>query len=73
MPLQQYDNINIESTQKFAEMGIDDFNIEDSFFNDSCFTYTSDDRKDVTLSDRVDNYYQNISLYDKDCIDEGIN
>ena len=33
-------------------MGIDVFNTEDSFFNDSC--YTSDDRKDVRLSDRVD-------------------
>ena len=55
IPLEQYENINIESAQKFAEMGIDVFNLEDSFFNDLCITYTSDDGKDVTLSDRVDN------------------
>ncbi len=73
IPLEHYENINIESAQKFAEMGIDVFNLEDSFFNDLCFTYTSDDGKDVTLSDRVDNYYQNISLCDKDCTYEGVN
>ena len=68
--MEQYDTINIESAQKITEMGIDVFNIEDSFI---CFTYTSDDGKDVTLSVREDNYYQNISLYDKDCTYEGIN
>ncbi len=73
IPLEQYDNIDIESTEKFTKEGIDLFNIEDSFFNDLCFPYTSENGTDVTLSDRVENYYQNISLCDRDCNYEGVN
>ena len=63
IPLEQYDNIDIETAEKFAEEGIDVFNIEDPFFNDICIPYTSENGTDVTLSDRVENYYQNIFLY----------
>ena len=73
IPLDQYDNIDIESAEKFASQGIDVFNIEDPFFNDICFPYESEYGTDVTLSDRVENYYQNVSFCDENCNYEGVN
>ena len=73
IPLDQYDNIDIESAEKFASEGIDVFDIEDPFFNDICFSYESEYGTDVTLSDRVENYYQNVSFCDENCNYEGVN
>ena len=43
------------------------------FFNDICQLFSSENESDVTISDRSNDYYQNVSFYDKDCDYEEIN
>ena len=58
--------IDIKSVSSFQALGIDIFNIHDSFFNDICNPY-SIANNDVTLKDRIKDIYQNYSLCDGDC------
>ncbi len=60
-------NIDIDLAKKFLENDIDIFNEEDNFFNDICYNFTSENGTDVTLNDRKESYYQNISLCQKKC------
>ena len=55
----KFDDINESLVLELSSMGIDAFNLEDPFFNKICITFTSDDGKDVTLSDRISYYYRN--------------
>ena len=52
-------------------MDVDIFNINDSFFNDICFSYSESDN-DIVLEDRIKDIYQNYSLCDKGCTYNGI-
>ena len=47
--------------------------IQDPFFNDICFEYTSENGKDVTLEDRRKEYYQNVSFCEEGCEYQGVN
>ena len=68
------DGMSIEEINKFSDMGIDVFNTSDTFFNDKCYPFTSEENKtDVTLEDRRTNYYQNISLCANGCTYKGVN
>ena len=71
-PLSSRKDINESLVLELSSMGIDAFNLEDPFFNKICITFTSDDGKDVTLSDRISYYYQNVSLCDQGCTYNGI-
>ena len=42
----------------WQESGINLLNINDSFYNDICFTYTSENGTDCTLKDRVNIFYK---------------
>ena len=46
---------------RFKDLGVDIFNINDSFFNDICHPY-SDSKNDIILEDRIIDIYQNYSL-----------
>ena len=50
----------------FKDLGIDIFNINDSFFTDVCHSY-SDSKNDLTLKDRIKDIFQNYSLCEEGC------
>jgi hypothetical protein len=66
-----YSLIDFESANNFKKLGIDIFNINDSFFNDICQPYSESD-DDLILEDRIKEYYQNYSLCEQDCTYKGI-
>ena len=60
------------SATAFKELGIDIFNIKDSFFTDVCYSY-HDSKNDLTLKDRIKEIFQNFSLCEEDCSYDEIN
>ena len=54
------------SANLFKDLGIDIFNINDSFFTDVCHSY-SDSENDLTLKDRIKIIFQNYSLCEEGC------
>ena len=52
---------------KFNESGHDVYNINDSFYQDLCVPFTTDNGTDILLSDRKTDFYDNISLCQKGC------
>ena len=58
-------NLNTSLLEMFSKMGVDILNVEDSFFNDICYPYAED--TDVTLQDRLKDYFQNFSLCESNC------
>ena len=57
---------DVVSASLFKNLGIDIFNINDSFFTDVCHSY-SDSENDMTLKDRVRKIFQNFSLCEEGC------
>ena len=57
--------IDIDKIINGKNNGIDLFDIEDPFFNDICFKFTSEKGTDVILESRVEYYYQNITFCDE--------
>ena len=64
------EEIDMNTAMEFAEQGIDVFNAQDSFFNDRCNHFNSD--QDVILGDRRDDFFQNISFCDEGCLYDGM-
>ena len=61
-------SLDLENILKFADLGVDVFNIKDEFFNDICRPYSdSDANSDMVLSDRVSDIYQNFSVCGDGC------
>ena len=54
-------------------LGIDIYDINDPFFNDHCYPFTSKEGKDVSLKERIEKYYQNVSLCESNCKYIGLN
>ena len=52
---------------KLQEFGYDLYNPNDSFYQDFCTPYTTDNKTDVLLSDRRLDYYKNISFCEEGC------
>jgi hypothetical protein len=51
-----------------SQYGIDILNANNSFYNDICIPFTTDDGTDITLSDRQNAYYnEDITLCEEDC------
>ena len=69
-----FDNgkVNEELVKYFSNLKINIFDINDPFFTDICFNF-SQDGKDVPLDDRIELYYQNVSLCEIGCTYIGIN
>ena len=70
-PIVNSTNVNITLGQQMKEEGFDVFNREDQFFNDICVPF-SVDNADVSLKDRVNDFYQNVSFCDDGCVYEGV-
>ena len=58
--------IDFDSVDSFKDLGVDIFNINDSFFNDICEPYSESDN-DLILEDRIKDIYQNYSLCEEGC------
>ena len=57
----------------FDKNGYDIFNINDSFYNDICCPYTSENKTDLTLNDRQTLIYENYSFCEENCTFIGYN
>ena len=68
--IKNYNSMDMISS--FKDLGIDIFNISDSFFNDICRPY-SDSKNDIVLEDRIKEIFQNYSLCDEGCSYNEIN
>ena len=64
--------LNLSTAAEFAEKGIDVFNAEDSFFNDVCFPFATENGTDVILSDRRKDFFQNVTLCASGCNYKGV-
>jgi len=64
------DTVKLKS---FSDKGIDILNSSDPFFNDICYSYSTDEGSDMVLKDRVSDVYQNFSICDSGCEYESIN
>ena len=58
------DIIDLIST--FKDKDIDILNINDNFYNDFCLPY-SDSEKDLTLKDRIEQFYKDYQFCEKNC------
>ena len=65
-------SLNMSTISNFKDLGVDLFDIYDSFFNDICRPHSEGDN-DVVLEDRIKNLYQNYSLCDEGCEYKGFN
>ena len=63
------DTVKLKS---FSDKGIDILNSSDPFFNDICYSYSSEGGSDIILKDRISDIYQNFSVCDSGCNYESI-
>ena len=52
--------------------GYDIYKSDDKFYNDVCTPYNNENDTDVVINDRKNDYYQNISLCENNCVYKGI-
>ena len=64
--------LNKSMISYYSDLGIDIFDINDSFFNDICYPFFISD-SDIILKDRVLDIYQNYSVCDNNCDYEQFN
>ena len=63
------DNDTNDLYNSMNKNGFDIFNVNNSFYNDICIPFTSDEGTDMTLNDRKNTYYNdNITLCESSCI-----
>ena len=65
-------NLNLDTAKSLAEQGVDIYNINDDFFNNFC-NGISVYNQDLTLENRIDDVYVNVSFCDDGCEYQGIN
>ena len=66
-------NLNYNTAKYLASQGIDIYNINDDFFNNFCNGIISVNNQDLTLNNKIEDIYANISFCDNDCEYQGIN
>ena len=64
---------NIEDIISLFSQGINVFNLSSPFYNDICFHFESPNGKDMTLKQRMIEFYPNIKICDDGCENMGIN
>ena len=67
-PISNPELLDLISAEDLSGKGIDVFNPNDSFFNNFCQPFTTNNGTDVPLKDRRNDFYQNISFCEKDCV-----
>ena len=65
-------NLNYDTAKSLAKEGVDIYNINDVFFNDFC-NGIDIENQDLTLENRIDDVYVNVSFCDEGCEYQGIN
>ena len=63
----------MDSAKSLSKQGVDVFNKNDAFFNDICHPYENSDGKDIILSDRRNEIYQDVTFCQNGCTYNGIN
>ena len=66
------DKIDINAAQILSNKGIDVFNAEDDFFNDICYPYDNPNKNDITINDRRNDIFQNVTFCQNGCRYDGI-
>ena len=57
----------IDTFKKLMNLNYDLFNIKDSFYNDICTPFTTDDQTDMLLSDRRITFFKYFNICEYDC------
>ena len=65
-------NLNYDTAKTLANEGVDIYNINDDFFNNFC-NGIDVDNQDLTLNNRIEDVYVNVSFCDDGCEYNGIN
>ena len=65
--------IEYENIKKLMDQDIDVFDTSGEFYTDICFEFDSPIDRDITLEDRLEEFFPNISLCDSGCQSKGIN
>ena len=74
VPITNLDDFTKNQHNSMNKYGIDIFDKNNSFYNDICTPFTSEDGTDMLLSDRKTNYYnENITLCENGCIYKSYN
>ena len=60
-------NENISNIINISKKGIDISDINSPFYNDICYNFTNEDKKDVTIEDRRKYYFLNINFCENNC------
>ncbi len=55
------DDIDYDKAIKMSEEGINVFDINDEFFTSICYEYKTENGTDMTIADRIKDYYQNVT------------
>ena len=63
----KFDNKFLNKNSYLKSFDYDIFNPNDSFYNDICSQFKSENGQDVILQDRKINYYENFSLCEENC------
>ena len=67
-PIVNPELLDLITAEDLSKEGIDVFNSNDSFFNSLCKPFTSNNGTDVPLKDRRNDFYQNVSFCEVDCV-----
>ena len=65
--------INYESLVFLTDQNIDVFDSSGAFYTDICYDFDSPVDRDITLEDRLETFYPNVSLCDPGCQSKGVN
>jgi hypothetical protein len=57
--------------KQLSESGYDLYDLNNEFYQDICSSFTSENGTDILLSDRKNDFYENISLCENDCTYKG--
>ena len=65
--------IDYSSIVQLADQNINVFDKSGAFYTDLCFEFDSPSGRDITLEDRIKEFYPNVSLCDDGCTNKGVN
>ena len=65
--------IDYESMIFLTDQNIDIFDSSGAFYTDICYEFDSPIDRDITLEDRLETFYPNVSLCDAGCQSKGVN
>ena len=70
--LNKLNKIDINKAKILSEQDIDVFNAADPFFNDICNVYKNPEKKDITINDRRNDIFQNVTFCQDGCRYKGV-